>query len=152
MNKALFLDLDGTIIETKSDSEFPINVLDWKFKEGILNKIKKYYDSSFNIVIVSNQGGIQLGYLVEKEFNDKLSIIVEQIEKHIEGSINYAYCKDMISYYRKPNPGMAYKFALELQLNLRESIMVGDREEDNGFAKNAYIGTFFTIDDFLISA
>lgn len=32
MTKALFLDLDGTLIETKSGEKFPKDYTDWKFK------------------------------------------------------------------------------------------------------------------------
>ena len=149
MNKALFLDLDGTIIVTQSGETFPRDINDWKFNQDVLKKIKNYYQNGYNIIIVTNQGGISEGYVKKEDFEKKLNTIIGKIERFIDGSINYAYCPDMISYYRKPNPGMAYQMALYLELSLRDSIMVGDMTTDNEFAKNAYIGTYYDINSFL---
>lgn len=149
MNKALFLDLDGTVITTKSGNTFPKDINDWKFNHNILRMIREYYNDNYNIIIVSNQGGIASGYITKEDFEKKLETITTKIERFIGGTISHAYCPDMISYYRKPNPGMAYQMALYLELSLRDSVMVGDMNSDNEFAKNAYIGTYYDINSFL---
>lgn len=149
LNKALFLDLDGTIIRTKSGSEFPKNEDDWKFLPGILNKIKKYSEDGYVICIVSNQGGIEMGHVTHEFVNNRLLKISNEIEDYIRIGINTIYCPSIdMTYDRKPNPGMAYTLALQLNLNLRESIMVGDAESDKLFAYNAGIGEFFYATDF----
>lgn len=148
-NKALFLDLDGTLIKTKTGERFPVDKDDWEFIGGVLPIVKRFYNQGYNIVIISNQGGIEMGYVKETDFLDKLDKIVAEIEEYLGGGINYGVCKFMNSYFRKPNPGYAYKFAIEMELNLWNSIMVGDRNTDNEFAKNARIGTYYDIEDFL---
>jgi len=156
-NKALFLDLDGTIIETASGKKFPKNKYDWKFKQGILKKIKQYYESGYKIIIVSNQAGIEYGYVSKEDFEDKLKVIIQDIKNHTGASNVYGdYCPESRSFYRKPNPGMGYAAAIEHELNLAHCIMVGDAsglddsfsDSDKKFARNCNM-MYFDINSFL---
>jgi len=148
LNKALFIDLDGTIIKTKSGNTFPIDIYDWEFNTGVLTKLKHYSNENYVICIVTNQGGIEMGHITDEEFQNKISVIIQEIEDYIRTGISAVYCPSMNGYHRKPMPGMAYKLAIELHLDLKNSIMVGDREEDKGFAEMAQIGTFVHVNDF----
>lgn len=148
--KALFLDLDGTLIRTKSGSKYPENIDDWEFmSRKVLIAIKKYKEEGFHICIVANDGGIELGHYSKEQITTKLDCISKELEQYIGQTVNYAFCGNMESYMRKPNPGMAYRFALELELNLRNSVMVGNSETDAKFAKNAFIGTYLDVEDFM---
>lgn len=147
-NRALFLDLDGTIIKPKGNREFPNAPDDYEYIPGILQKIKEYSDNGYYICIVSNQGGIASGYITHDFMTERLARISQDIEQYIRASVNYTYCPKFDDYSRKPNPGMAYTMALQLDLNLSESIMVGDKGDDKGFAINAGIKEFHFIGDF----
>lgn len=151
MEKALFLDLDGTLIKTKSGEKYPKNIDDWDIVTGMLPRIKIYKEAGYHICLVSNQGGVQMGYFTETALNDMHNNIAKEIEQYIGRGINYAWCgkADKDHYYRKPNPGMAYQMALSIGLSLRDSYMVGDSKSDEQFAKNAYIGTYLDVKDFL---
>lgn len=148
--KALFLDLDGTLIRTRSGNKYPENIDDWEFmSRKVLIAIKKYSEAGFHICIVANDGGIELGHYTKEQIETKLDCIGKELEQYIGQTVNYAFCGNMESYMRKPNPGMAYRFALELELSLRDSVMVGNTETDAKFAKNAYIGTYLDVEDFM---
>lgn len=149
LNKALFLDLDGTIIKTKSGETFAKDINDWEFISGVLPSIKRYSERGYVVIIVSNQGGIELGKVTEQFMDEKFRIIRQEIEQYVGVAINASYCRSMDHYDRKPNPGMAYFWARELTLNLRESIMVGDQESDNAFQVNAGIGAFLQVKQFI---
>ena len=157
MNKALFLDLDGTLIKTKSGETFPKNIHDWEFKLGMLPKIQMMYQSECFIIIVTNQAGIEAGHITEIEFLAKISNIIYQMEEKIHVPCAYWYCDRLNSYKRKPNPGMAYEAATQLELDLSKYIMVGDAsglegqfsDSDKMFAENAGIGTYYDISEFL---
>lgn len=148
INRALFLDLDGTIITTKSGEKFPKTVNDWKFLSGVLAKIKYYSDEGFYICIVANIGGIELGYTTVDFVNGWLTNISQEIENYIHAGISVTYCPDMESFHRKPSPGMAYELAIKLELTLSQSIMIGDSGNDKEFAERAGIGEFIHINDF----
>lgn len=148
--KALFADLDNTVIETESGRKFPIHSDDWKLIPEILPFIKKYTDNGYRLIIVSNQGGIESGYLTDVTFKNKIEAIcklIEKVNKLKKNSISFFYCKEMEGYNRKPNPGMAYEAALEYELDLSQCVMVGDYKTDEGFAKNAQIPLYIDIMD-----
>lgn len=133
--KALFLDLDGTIIETKSGKTFPVDLDDWKFKKGILEKIRDYYIDNYMIIIITNQAGVSDGYMKPNECLNKIREIGSNITNFISRETSYkikmikiyhfaSFTKD--SKYRKPRPDRAIELAEEFDLDLSQSIMVGD--------------------------
>ena len=139
MNKALLCDLDGTIITTRSGREFPLHSEDWKFIDSTLECIRHFHKKEYVICIVSNQGGIELGYITKSAFERKINTICNKIEKLLKieaGSLKYMYCPNMEDYNRKPLPGMAYELAIQHELDLRNSIMLGDMKSDKEFADN----------------
>lgn len=149
LQKALFSDLDGTIITTQSGRKFPIHSQDWKFIPETLEALSYFYDKGFKIIIVSNQGGIEQGYMAEAVFTKKIEEICKVLEKRLKfkaGSVCYSYCKELISYNRKPNPGMAFDNALEFELDLRNSVMLGNYKTDEGFSTNAGLSQYIDID------
>lgn len=150
LNKAVFINLDNTLVKTKSGEEYFKNVDDWKFwGDGLLQKLKQLVEKGYIPCIVSNQGGVGLGRVTEADVVTRMKKIEQELETYLGVAVNTAYCTSYDSYYRKPFPGMAYHFALNLALSLRNSIMIGNSNNDSGFAKNAYIGTYYDIEDFL---
>lgn len=148
MDKALFINLDGTLITTNSGRKFPIHSNDWKLLPGTLDAIKYFYTKGYKIIIISNQFCIAEGYLSEKVFINKVESICNKIEKLIKikaNSIIYFYCKDIETYNTIPNPGMAYEAALEYELDLSESIMFGCTEQDKEFQHNTGIKEYYHI-------
>lgn len=125
---ALFLDLDGTIIQTKSGKRFPKNINDWEFNANVLDRILEAMELGYRIYIVTNQGGIGK-FLTSSDFDEKIETIIERIAAYCfvsPAKIKYRYCSTLGSYFHKPNPGMAYDLALEDGIILSKSIMVGD--------------------------
>ena len=154
MNKALFLDLDGTVIITKSGRAFPLHSDDWKLIPEMLPFIKEKIKQNYIPIIVTNQAGIELGYLTEQTFINKIENICYRLEYYLKipkNTINYWYCKEAESYNRKPNIGMAIQAAEEYELNFSECIMVGDMESDKEFARNCGM-TYISVEKILTNA
>lgn len=149
--KGLFLDLDSTLIKTKSGKTSPQDQNDWQwYNDHVKSTIRRHME--YGIFIVSNQGGIESGFVNEREFMDKLGVILDQIARITDSSVPYQgyYCPYMESYDRKPLPGMAFQAARDYSVLLKESIMVGDMHSDREFATNAGIGTFYHPDEFFV--
>lgn len=72
MNKALFIDLDGTIRETISGDKFINNPQDQQLISGVEEAIKRY--ENYLIFGITNQGGVAYGF---KSIKD--TIIEQQI-------------------------------------------------------------------------
>lgn len=128
--KVLLCDLDGTLIESKSGKTFPVDENDWKFKEWIKEAIQEY--NPRYIFIISNQGGIENGYVDEKKFITKLHAIMDEIRTWGNFIVDGTYCKsnDPDDEFRKPNTGMVDYFRCDYYFGYdfspRQALMIGD--------------------------
>lgn len=104
--KILFADLDGTLIKTKSGETFPKGIWDMEIRFDVLDAIKKLRPDY--LLIVSNQGGIEKGFVNEHHFCAKLGFIVHSIAEYCNIAVDYYYCdtNNDNDYFRKPNIGM----------------------------------------------
>ena len=148
--KALFVDLDGTVRSTKTGRPHPVKLWDQRIRSGVKDKLVEYKEKGYAIVAVTNQGGVAYGLLTEddvKQINDYLSTrllpdtfdLILYCPFHPKGRVP-EYKKD--ADCRKPKPGMAFEARDTLDLDLDNSIMVGDMSTDKEFAENAGIGTY----------
>ncbi|MGB7581184.1 MAG: HAD family hydrolase [Sedimentisphaerales bacterium] len=136
-NKAIFLDRDNTIIEDPGYIDNPDQV---KLLEGAPEALSSLKSLGYKLVVVSNQSGVARG-IVTEEVLGQIHKRLEQLlaEKgvsldriyycpyHIEGVIP-KYRKE--SDWRKPNPGMLLAASRDMDIDLRESWIVGDTTND----------------------
>lgn len=126
MNKAIFIDKDGTLI---TDVPYNVNPSLIQFEEYALESLHALQQKGYYVVIVSNQPGISLGYFKEEE----LKAVEEKIkELLLENKVmlhGFYYCphgeRDQCNC-RKPKPGLFFKAAEELEIDLSKSWMIGD--------------------------
>lgn len=139
--KIVFLDLDGTLINTIKGEPFPKGVWDMKLNFQLLDKLKIL--SPKCIFIVSNQGGIENGFVNKNNFEDKLQYITDCVMEYLgQGCIckgSYTPTNDKNNYYRKPNIGMlehlvkSYNyFANNIIVNKKDMCMIGDASGKEG--------------------
>ena len=137
MDKAVFLDKDGTISHDKGYIDHPSKV---ELFPNSAKAIQLLNNSGLKVCIVSNQAGIARGYFGE----DMLQSIDKTLQRkllanhayydavyycpHHPDHGHYPYKKDCDC--RKPNPGMLLKASDEYGLDLKESYMVGDKDSD----------------------
>jgi len=135
--KALFLDLDGTVRTTKNGKPCPNRPEEQEVMKNRHDKIHEYKSKGYKIVAVTNQGGIGLGYMTDKQCRDCL----RDLDKKLDGAFDkmyYAPAPPKAGHpLTKPNPGMIHRAQQELNLDLSNSILIGDRESDKGAANNA---------------
>ncbi|MGD0553062.1 MAG: HAD family hydrolase [Sedimentisphaerales bacterium] len=136
-NKAIFLDRDNTIIEDPGYINNPDQV---KLLDGAPEALSSLKALGYKLVVVSNQSGVARGIITE-EVLGQIHKRLEQLlaEKgvsldriyycpyHIDGVIP-KYRKD--SDWRKPNPGMLLAASMDMDIDLKESWMVGDTTND----------------------
>ena len=142
MNKAIFLDRDGVLIDNqqhyyiwKSDQ--------MKFVDGVFRNLQQLQENGFQLFIVSNQGGISRG-LHSKE--DILKLHDEMIEIFRNNKITITeilFCPhhgdNEKCLCRKPEPLMIEKFIAKYGINSSESVMIGDSDSDMQAAAEAGI-------------
>jgi D-glycero-D-manno-heptose 1,7-bisphosphate phosphatase len=144
VNKAIFLDRDGVINDNTGK---PVNKpKDLIIYEGVGEALKKASDIGYDLFVVTNQGGVELGHLT----HENLKAIHDKMEEELKPYCSFkeiVYCPDYKreSDCRKPKPGMILELAEKYDLDLKNSYMIGDRDTDieSGIAagcKTAKIG------------
>ena len=135
--KVIFCDLDGTLIETISGETFPKGIWDMKIKFEVLDAIKKLNPEY--ILIVSNQGGIESGFVDDDNFRAKSGYVAGAIREYCDCECYAMYCltNDKSNSYRKPNTGML-ETLLEKYVGddfdciKQKSLMIGDASGKEG--------------------
>lgn len=114
--------------------------------EFLKNVIEKLSQLKVELIfIVTNQNGIDLGRLSEKNISDWINQIEKAAGIHVG---DYWASPYKISFYRKPNPGMILGLADKHYIDLPNSTYVGDSGSDYEAAKNAGIRNFCWAKDY----
>jgi D-glycero-D-manno-heptose 1,7-bisphosphate phosphatase len=135
LNRAVFLDRDGTINE---ELGYLYRTEDCRFLPGVKDAVKRLNGAGYLVVVVTNQSGIARGYYTEADL-DKLhsymtkefSVSGAQIDgwyycpHHPDFPVEYSACD-----CRKPLPGMMLAASSDLGIDLSSSWMVGDKNAD----------------------
>ena len=138
--KVIFADLDGTLIDTISGNTYPKGIWDMQIRFEILDKIKEIKPKC--LLIVTNQGGIEKGFVNRRNFEFKMEYLCRSIKEYTEIPVEYSYCeKNAPTYkYRKPNTGMLdslmYKMInrgiIENGIETDKMLMIGDASGKDG--------------------
>ncbi len=135
--KNLILDRDGTIIYDKHYLSHPQEV---ELLPRTGEALALFQRKGIKIYVVSNQSGIGRGYFTEKDLG-RVNRQVEEELAHFGVSLrDMLYCPHTPSQgceCRKPSTGMWRRLVQLYGLRPEESIMVGDKESDITFGKNA---------------
>jgi D-glycero-D-manno-heptose 1,7-bisphosphate phosphatase len=142
VNKALFLDRDGVI---NVEKHYLYKIEEFEFTEGIFDLCRYYRDRGYLIVVVTNQSGIARGYYSEDDFARLSEWMVDQFKEQGVDIAGIYYCPHHPEISgacscRKPEPGMLLDAAENLDIDLKNSVMVGDKERDIEAAVNAGVG------------
>lgn len=148
MNKAVFLDKDGTLIKN-----VPYNVDTEKIEilPQVIGGLKLLQKAGYLLIIVSNQSGIARGYFTEEDLKKAFDHLEElfmneglKVEgiyycpHHLEGKIE-KFTRDCNC--RKPLTGMFEQAAKEHDIDLSSSWMIGDILDDVEAGHNAGMKT-----------
>lgn len=141
----LFLDRDG-VINYEKKNDYIRNWTAFKFYEGVLESINTFSNKFGRIIIVTNQRGVGRNIMTENDLIHLHNLMKSEIETaggRID-KIYYCTAVDNQDIYRKPNPGMAFKALVDFpEIDLSNSIMVGNKHSDMLFGRNAGMHTVY---------
>lgn len=137
LRPGLFLDRDGVINE---EAGFLYRWEDCRLVDGIAQLIRTANRLGYVTCVITNQSGIGRGLYSEADFHRlMLSISSELLERNARLDAIY-FCPyhpvHGVGHYqresdcRKPGPGMLLQAAAEHGIDLRRSVLVGDRCTD----------------------
>lgn len=129
MSKAIFLDRDGVINDnTKKHVNKPKDLIIY---DGVGDALKKAAEAGYELFIVTNQGGIEMGHLTHEQLQDIHHKMEEELRPYCSFK-EIKYCPDFkrVSECRKPKPGMILELTEKYNINLKDSWMIGDMDTD----------------------
>jgi HAD superfamily hydrolase (TIGR01662 family) len=149
VNKALFLDIDGTIRETDDlENKYPVSPAECRLikdRAQMRKKLDKYIAEGYQLIGVSNQSGVSKGILTE-ETADACFNKTRELLGYTDEEFPILYCPHrsvpISCYCRKPQSGMGVWAIENYNLAPSKCIMVGDRGTDRTFAER--LGIKFT--------
>lgn len=130
MKPAVFLDRDGVIIADKNYLSDPDGV---ELLPGAVEGLHMFQAAGFILIIVTNQSGVGRGMFSIQDAEAVNDRVVELLAKNTVTITATYYCPHAPGdncLCRKPNPGMLLQAAAEHDIDLRQSIMIGDKEAD----------------------
>jgi len=148
MNKAVFLDRDGVI---NHDHAYVSKIEDFDFIDGVFEACQEFIKQGYLIIVVTNQSGIGRGYYSEADFNVLTDWMKSEFAKQDVPIAHVYFCphhpKKALPEYlkecdcRKPMPGMLNQAIKQFDIDVTQSIMVGDKISDLEAAQAAGIKT-----------
>jgi len=135
---ALFLDRDGVI---NIDTRYPSKPEDITFIDGVDDTIRLARSLGYRVVVVSNQSGIARGYASEAQVLDLHRWMAARLrakDAHVDAWYHCPFhdqaklpaYRHEDHFDRKPNAGMILRAALDMNIDLGNSLLIGDNESD----------------------
>jgi D-glycero-D-manno-heptose 1,7-bisphosphate phosphatase len=133
MEKAIFIDKDGTLIE-----DVPYNCDPDKIRlcSGVREGLRILKECGYKLIVISNQSGVALGYFVESDLDHVVRKIQSELLSAGVTIDDFYFCyhhpQGVVERYaigcdcRKPKPGLIFNAARKHFINLNSSWMVGD--------------------------
>ncbi|MGA2916873.1 MAG: HAD family hydrolase [Sedimentisphaerales bacterium] len=136
-HKAIFLDRDDTIIEDPGYINNPDQV---KLIPGAAGALADLRKMAYKIIIVSNQSGIARGIITEQalaQIHERLKQLLAQQSAYLDRIYYCPFHPDGViqkfrkdSDLRKPKPGMLLMASREMNIDLKNSWMIGNNYKD----------------------
>jgi D-glycero-D-manno-heptose 1,7-bisphosphate phosphatase len=126
LNKAIFIDKDGTLIPDIPYNTDPSRI---SFNDHVGESLYRLSLEGYLLVVISNQSGVAKGLFTE----DKLDLVTEKLQelanKHGFAFDGFYYClhdEAAACNCRKPLPGLILKASSFLDIDRNRSWMIGD--------------------------
>lgn len=143
--KAIFLDRDGVLIH---DVHYLSNLEEIQFYPDVPDGLRRLKDAGFLLVVVTNQSGVARKYF-PREFVNECHVTMNRFLDSYGVKLDHLYyCPHHVDGHpplnidcdcRKPAPGLILQAEKELDLELNQTVMIGDKQSDIELAVNAGI-------------
>ncbi len=154
LSGAIFSDCDGVLRKLlrrspveKSVENCVIRWEDCEILPGVQDGLHELHEAGWPVFMISNQCGIGNGHCT---FSD-IEIIFQQMQHSLWPAItSYRFCPHETGSRcacKKPSPGMIYGLALDYDIDLGQSWVIGDQLTDMQAGHRAGIFNLIYIDD-----
>ena len=137
MNKAVFLDRDGTINVEK----YYLHTIDeLEIIDDVPSALKRLRDAGFKLIVISNQAGVGKGYYPIDDVYIVNEEIQRRLKKHNVFLDEYYFCPHTDEDNcpnRKPGIGFVLEAQKKYNLDLSKCFFIGDKLTDVKAGQNA---------------
>jgi len=141
LKKVVFLDRDGTINVDSADyikrrSEFA-------FIPGSIEAIRDLTHNGFTVIVITNQSALARGFVSSEELEAMHAMMCREVAAaggKITDTFFCPHLPDDGCECRKPAPGLIDQANQKYNIDLADSIMVGDSAKDIACGRNAGCG------------
>jgi D-glycero-D-manno-heptose 1,7-bisphosphate phosphatase len=149
LKRALFLDRDGVV---NVEKDYVYKIEDFEFIDGIFELCNYYQNLGFLIFIITNQSGISRGFYSEEDFSLTTSWMIGEFAKNGVLITKVYHCPHHPEISgdcscRKPHVGMLLQAQKEFDIDLKNSVLVGDKERDIEAGLNAGLQETYFFDE-----
>jgi len=150
---ALFLDRDGVV---NINDGYINNISKIVFNDEIFKICRFFKQNHYKIIIITNQSGIGRGVINLDQYNEINLFILKKfnnencsIDSIFTASINPndLNAPPEEKFLRKPNPGMILKAKSALDLDLSNSLLIGDNLSDMQAGESAGVSKLYLINN-----
>ena len=116
--KAVFLDRDGVINDFHKKVNRPEDLVLFPWAASAIRRLN---ESGFLVFVVTNQGGVEMGYLTDRDVAAIHSDLEAKLSSQGAKINEIAYCPHYKTSCpnRKPNPGMILNLAQKHDVDLK---------------------------------
>ena len=155
MTSAVFLDRDGVI---NVDHGYVSTWERFEFLPGVPDALRALQDAGYLLIVVSNQSGIGRGYYCEADVESLNQAIAQHLGSTVGVTLSEFYhCPHHPTEAegefrrqcdcRKPAPGMIRQAVLDHGIDLKTSLLVGDKDSDIEAGRAAGVTRLFKVVD-----
>lgn len=148
-NPAIFLDRDDTLIV---DTGYMYAPEEFQWRQGAEEALRLFYERGLPVFVITNQGGIAREFFTLAQMHIFHEHLKNEARKAGGGIADIAYCphhplsvSDAMRTpcsCRKPAAGMIYDLAKKWSIDLKHSVVIGDRQTDIEAGERAGCHTF----------
>jgi len=136
--KFVFLDRDGVI--NRDSPDYVKSWAEFEFLPGSLEAIRHLTENGFTIIIITNQSAIDRKMLSAKELGHIHLRMREACRAHGGNIRDIFFCPhtpEKKCDCRKPKPGLIFQAETKYNIDIPDTVMIGDSAKDIECARNA---------------
>ena len=142
MNKAIFLDRDGTI---NVDFGYVYKTQELELLPGVAEALRIFQELGYLLIVITNQSGIGRGYFTLEDAEQFNRALAQELEKHGVILNDFYTCPHAPEEHcecRKPSPFMVTEAMKKYDIDPSQSYMFGDKKSDTECGERSGVKSF----------
>jgi len=136
MRRCLFLDRDGVVNVAPPAGEYVRSWEQFRFHPEVFSWIRLFKAAGYLVIVVTNQRGVAQGLMSEADLEEIHRRMRAELEARGAALDDLFHCPhaENACGCRKPQPGLILAARRKWNIDLAESLLVGDSENDRALA------------------